>query len=120
MDRILVHSIPLDARVGVSDGERAVAQKVAIDVELSLDLVAAGREDALEQTVDYEQVCDVVATTVRSRSYRLIEALAEACAGAVLEAWPLVTEVRIQIRKPGALRARGIPYAAVEIVRRRG
>ncbi len=120
MDRIIVHSIPLDARLGVTEEERAREQEVAIDVELGLDLAPAAKTDALERSVDYDEVCDVVAATVRGRSWSLIETMAEACAGAVLEAWPVVQEVRIQIRKPGALRARGVPYAAVEVVRRRG
>jgi dihydroneopterin aldolase len=118
VDRVVVQDMPLSARVGVTEAERAREQDILVDLELGLDLARAGREDALEHTVDYEEVCDVVATTVRARSYRLIEAIAEACAEAVLAAFP-VTEVRVRVRKPGALRARGVPWAAVEVVRRR-
>ena len=118
MDRINVPELPLRARVGVTEAERSSEQDLLIDVELGLDLSRAGREDALEHTVDYEKVCDLLASTVRSRPYRLIEAVAEACAEAVLAAFP-VEEARVRIRKPGALRARGVPWAEVEIVRRR-
>ena len=120
MDRIIVHALPLDARVGVTEEERAREQKVAVDVELALDLAPAARADALEHTVDYEKVCDVVAATVRARSWVLVEAIVDACAVALLDAFPVVAEVRVQVRKPGALRSRGVPYAAVEVVRRRG
>ncbi|MGE0161037.1 MAG: dihydroneopterin aldolase [Gemmatimonadales bacterium] len=118
MDRIVVPALPLRARVGVTDAERAVAQDVLIDLELGLDLARAGREDALEHTVDYEKVCDVVAATVQAHPYRLIEAIAEACASAILSSFG-VQEVRVRVRKPGALVARGVPHAAVEVVRRR-
>lgn len=120
MDRIVVADLPLRTRVGVTDAERAEEQDVLIDVELSLDLSQAGRTDALEHTIDYEGVCDVVASTVRARAHRLIEAVAESCAAEVLSAFPSVVEVHVRVRKPGALRARGVPYAAVEVVRRRG
>jgi dihydroneopterin aldolase len=118
MDRILVPEIPLRARVGVPDAERSIEQDVIVDLELGLDLSRAGREDTLEHTVDYERACDVVAATVQARSYRLIEAIAEACADAVLAAFP-VEEVRVRVRKPRALQPMGVPWAAVEIARRR-
>jgi dihydroneopterin aldolase len=118
VDRIVLPQIPLRARVGVGAEERAHEQDVFIDLEVGLDLGDAGRADAIERTVDYERIVDVVAATVQSREYRLIEAIAEACAAALLGGFPL-TEVRVQVRKPGALRSRGVPYAAVEVVRRR-
>jgi dihydroneopterin aldolase len=119
VDRIIVAELPLLAHVGVTESERGREQDILIDAELGLDLSRAGREDALAHTVDYEKVCDVLASTVRARPYRLIETIAEACAEAVLGAFP-VDEARVRVRKPGALRPRGVPWAAVEVVRRRG
>ncbi len=119
VDRIFVPEIPMRARVGVTEAERASGQELSIDVELGLDLSPAGRGDALERTVDYERVCDVVDGVVRARAFHLIEAVAEACARGVLDAFPVIEEVRVHVRKPGALRSRGVPYAAVEVVRRR-
>ena len=89
LDRIIVPELPLRARVGVTEAERSREQDILIDIELGLDLRRAGRDDALEHTVDYERVCDVAAATVRSNSYRLIEAIAEACAEAMLAEFPV-------------------------------
>jgi dihydroneopterin aldolase len=118
VDRIIVPEIPVRARVGVSAEERAREQDVFIDVELGLDLGLAGREDAIEQTVDYERVVDLVVAAVQAREYRLIEAIAEACVAEIFKSFR-VTEARVRVRKPSALRAKGVPYAAVEVVRRR-
>jgi dihydroneopterin aldolase len=118
MDRIIVSEIPLRAHVGVSAEERAREQEVLVDVELGLDLGPAGREDALEHTVDYDKVAAVVAATVQGREYRLIEAIAEACVAELFKGFR-VSEALVRVRKPGALRAKGVPYAAVEVVRRR-
>jgi dihydroneopterin aldolase len=119
MDRIVVPGLPLRARVGVEDAERAAEQEIVVEVELGLDLGPAGRSDDLAHTVDYDTVCDVVARAVGARAFRLVEAVAEESARALLAAFGEVTEVRVQVRKPGALRARGVPYAAVEVTRRR-
>ena len=118
MDRIIVSQIPLRAHVGVTEHERADEQDIFVDFELGLDLAAAGKDDALDRTVDYEKVCDLVTNIVGAKSFHLIESIAEACAQAMLDAFP-VAEVRVRVRKPGALRSRGVLYAAVEVVRRR-
>lgn len=118
MDRIVIPGIPLEARVGVGEEERRAPQDVEIGVVLYLDLARAGASDALTDTVDYDAVCARVTDVVASRDYHLIEALAEDVAGAVLAGFE-VAEVEVRVEKPGALRARGVPFAAVEIRRRR-
>ncbi|MSR20840.1 MAG: dihydroneopterin aldolase [Gemmatimonadetes bacterium] len=119
VDRIILPEMPLRARVGVSAEERASEQEIFVDVELGLDLRPAGTSDDFGLTVDYEAVCEAVAAVARSRPFALIEAIAEECARVVLTAFA-VEEVRVRVRKPGALRSRGVPYAAVEVLRRRG
>jgi len=118
MDRIVVPDIPLQARVGVPEAERMEPQEVFLGLVLWLSLAEAAASDDLTMTVDYDAVCARVADVVTARPYRLVEAMAGAVAGAILEDFP-VDEVEVRVRKPGALRARGVPYAAVEIRRRR-
>jgi dihydroneopterin aldolase len=120
VDRIVVPGLPLRARVGVTDAERAVAQDVSLHVELGLDLRGAGVHDDLARTVDYDAVCVCLGAVVGAAEFRLIEAIAEACARALLSDFPSVEEARVEVRKPSALRSRGVPYAAVEVTRRRG
>ncbi len=120
MDRIVIAGIPLQARVGVTGEERASEQEVLVFVELRLDLREAGTRDALVGTIDYDAVCERISEVVRGREYRLIEAMAQSCAESLLAAFPGIVDVTVEVRKPGALRARGVPYAAVEVTRRRG
>ena len=119
MDRILIPGIPLRVRVGVPEDERAVEQDVRIALTLHLDLSRAGASDDLSDTVDYDAVCAVVTEAATKRPFRLIEAIAEEVAAAVLGDFGGVAEVDVGIEKPGALQDRGIPFAAVEITRRR-
>lgn len=119
MDRIVIPAVPLRAHVGITETEREAAQDITVGVTLHLDLRPAGAADDLASTVDYEAVCETVAEIVRARHYHLIEAIAEEVAAAIL-ARHSVAEVSVEVRKPGALAGRGVPYAAVEIHRHRG
>jgi dihydroneopterin aldolase len=108
----------IQARVGVGDDERAQPQELVVDVELHLDLTRAGQADELSATVDYEEVCALVKALPEGRSFKLIEAVAHAIAVSTLERFHVV-EVRVSVRKPGALAAWGVPFACVEVRRRR-
>jgi 7,8-dihydroneopterin aldolase/epimerase/oxygenase len=118
MDRIAVPELQLRARVGVGEEERARLQRVVLAVELHLDLSRAGASDDLADTVDYEAVCELAEEIVRSRPFNLIEAMAEAVASSLLERFD-ASEARVRVRKPGALARWGVPYAEVEVRRRR-
>ena len=118
MDRIVIPGIPLEARVGVSEDEMAGAQEVRVHLVLHVDLSAAGASDSLEDTVDYEAVCAAVADVVGRRPFKLIESMAAEVAAEVLRSFA-VEEIEVRIEKPGALRARGVPFAAVELRRNR-
>lgn len=110
--------LPLRARVGVTEAERAALQTILVDVELVLDLAPAAREDDLARTVDYGAVCELLDDVARSRPFRLIESVAERMAEALLERFS-VEGVRVRVAKPGALVEWGAPRAAVEVRRRR-
>jgi dihydroneopterin aldolase len=118
VDKIVVWELPVRARVGVTDAERAETQVLLVDVELVLDLSRAGRSDRLGDTIDYVAVCAALSEIAGARPFRLIEAVAEAMAQAVLERF-VVTEVGVRVKKPGALVAWNVAYAAVEIRRGR-
>lgn len=118
MDHILVPELRLQAHVGVGEEERARPQDLVIDVELGLDLAPAGVSDDLAATVDYEAVCALTDEVVRSRPFQLVETVAEEIAAAVLERFE-VAETVVRVRKPGALQAWGVPYAQIEVRRRR-
>lgn len=118
MDRILIPAIPLQARVGITEEERSAPQELRIGLALHVDLARAGASDDLGDTVDYDRVCATVSEVVGQRPFHLIEAVADVVATAVLQGFG-VAEVEVRVEKPAALRARGVPYAGVEIRRAR-
>ena len=116
MDKIVIPDFRISCYVGVPKEERDVAQDVLIDLELELDLFGSASSDDFSLTVDYDAVCETVAATVQRQPRKLIETIAEDVAEVLLANYP-VQVVKVQVRKPGALGRRGIPYVAVVIER---
>ena len=92
-----VHGLELFGRHGVNDDERRDGQTFLFDVTLE---IAEPKEDAIEATIDYRLVRDIVRGVNHAESYRLLETLAAAVADA-LNAELRVKSVRVTVRKPG-------------------
>ncbi len=111
LDRILLEGIEVPAALGVSKGERALRRPVGIDVELICDLTRSGRSDRLAHTIDYGDVYRVIEEVASKNDYRLVEALAERIAQALLAGFP-ITACTIAVRKhapvAGNLRSAGV------------
>ena len=117
-DHVRLNDIVLFAHLGVSEAERAVGQRIHIDLDLEVDLSRAGRTDALADTVNYEAVYQVVEAAVEGSRYRLLEALASAVISRVFETFP-ASRVGIRVRTPNVPFAGSLASAEVELWRRR-
>jgi len=83
---------------GVLPEEQTRPQPFEVDVELEVDLSAAGESDALDDTVDYSAVAEAVSRVVTSERYSLIERLATRIAE-VCHVDGRVTRVAVTVRK---------------------
>jgi dihydroneopterin aldolase len=118
-DHIVLADMAFFGRHGVGDEERSAEQEIDVDVELEADLARAGASDELADTVNYSRVFDVCRDIVENRSFKLLEAIAEAIAGRVLTDFPGVDGVVVRVRKPGVPIDGRLEYAGVSIERRR-
>jgi dihydroneopterin aldolase len=118
VDKILLQGIQFYGYHGLSEEERAVGGRYGVDVELALDLQAAGRSDNIADTVSYSDVHRLIMEVGQGRSFHLLEALAQAMAEAILECFP-VEEVLIRVKKQPPPVAGILDYAGVEIRRER-
>jgi dihydroneopterin aldolase len=103
VDRIFITALTAETVIGIYDWEREVKQKVEIDLEVWMDLTAAGRSDAIEDTLNYKLIAKRVLAFVEASSFRLVEALASEIARIVVEEFQ-VARVRVTVHKPGAIR----------------
>jgi dihydroneopterin aldolase len=97
-DIIRLKDLTVFGHYGVSPAEREVGQKIQLDIELSADLKAACESDSLKDTINYESVYANVMEVVSGRKHRLLEALGEDIAYALIQNFP-VSRVTINLRK---------------------
>lgn len=96
-DRILIDGLETAARIGVSDGERAVPQRLVMN--LALDTDWCGVADDITRTTDYAAVARWVEDACRASDCRLLETLGENLATGLLAEFPRVSAVTIELRK---------------------
>lgn len=119
MDRIFLRGMRFMACHGVLPHEREVPQPFEVDVEMGLDLRAAGESDDLDDTVNYAKVYDVVSTVLTVTRKYLIEALAEEIADDLLRDFDSLRWVRVTVHKPAAPIDGIFSDVGVTILRRR-
>jgi dihydroneopterin aldolase len=117
-DRIEVRGLRVVGTHGLLPEEQSRAQPFEIDLDVDADLSVAGRTDAIEETVDYGEVVLRASAVVTGHSYRLLEALAEGIAEAVL-ADGRVTSVGVAVRKLQPPVAADVGSVGVRITRSR-
>jgi len=118
-DRIFLQRMQFEGHHGVTDEERASPQTIELDVELQLDLRAAGSSDDLAQTVDYGDIFEICRAQVEQHSYHLLEGLAEAIATDVLTGFAAVDTVVVRASKPGVPLDGVVEEAGVSVERSR-
>jgi FolB domain-containing protein len=98
-DAIELRGLRLRAVVGVLEWERRVAQPLELDLDVHLDLAAAGASDDLRDTVDYGRLCQIAEQVAADGGFELLEALADHVARAVLDADARISSVAVAARK---------------------
>lgn len=119
MDKILVSGIEAYGFHGVYPEERTLGQTLVVDLEVSIDLRAAGVTDRLEDTISYVELDAIAREQVERTRYELIEAVAESIAKRVLEL-PGVEATTVRITKPRVPSPTLRGQVAVEIHRQKG
>lgn len=118
-DRIELRGLRVLGRVGILPTERAQDQPLEIDLDLEVDLAAAGASDSLDDTVDYGRVCDAAVAAVRDGHVDLLERLATKVADAALGLDPRITSVDVALRKLRPPVAHHLTSSGVRLVRSR-
>ena len=116
MDRILISGLREMGVHGVLAEEQERAQPFQVDLELVVDLAAAGSSDALADTVDYGAISDAVRRVVADEHHQLLERLAARIAE-VCRADARVNGVVVEVRKLQPPIAGQIDYVGVRIER---
>ena len=118
MDKIIIENLELIAEHGVFKEEKFLGQKFIISLEMTTDTREAGKTGNLNASTHYGFLADDVEKLFTSKSFDLIETCAEKIAEMILLKYPLISEVKVTVKKPWAPIRKHFDFVAVEITRK--
>jgi len=103
MDKVFIEGLEIETLIGIYDWERKIRQPLVFDIEMGFDNRKPAASDAIDETLNYKAVSKRLIQFVSASDFGLVETLAERCAELVLKEFD-VTQVRLKLSKPGAVR----------------
>ncbi len=116
MDKIILKNLKFYGYHGVLEVEREIGQHFEIDLVLYRDLIKSGEKDDIKDTIDYGLVFTAVERIVTGRKFKLLEAMAQNIAQAVLDEFG-PEKVTVTIRKRSIPINGALDYVGVEVTR---
>lgn len=104
MDTLNIKALNVSTKIGVYAWEQRINQQLLIDISINSDFSSC--EDCLDNTVDYAALCEKVTEFVASKSFQLIETVAQEVALLIKEQFK-VNQVTISVSKPHAIKNAG-------------
>ena len=111
-----ISGLSLYTHHGVSEAEREVGQRLVLDLRLDVGQTDATVTDAIEDTIDYDEVCQLVALIAQQRSHRTLERLCSTIADRLLADYEL-EGVWVKATKPEPPIALPVDEVSVEVWR---
>ena len=96
---IEISGLSLYTHHGVTDAEQEVGQRLVLDLRLDVGSSDATLTDRIEDTVDYGEVCQLVALVAQQKSLRTLERLCTVIADRLLAEYSLQS-VWVKAAKP--------------------
>lgn len=100
MDRMTLRRMVFYGYHGVFPEENKLGQKFYVDLDLRLDLSRAAKSDDVADTVNYAEIHELAKGIVEGAPVKLIEALADKIATAVLGTYTIIHEAEVSVTKP--------------------
>ena len=113
-----LRSLSIYTHHGVSDAEQEIGQRLEFDVSFDVPDCDAVLTDRIEDTVDYSEVCDIVALAATERSYRTLERLAQVVGQRLVERFGCHS-VRVRAAKPEPPLPISVQEVGVEVTQER-
>jgi dihydroneopterin aldolase len=102
MDSIFLEQVKLKVKLGVPAWERVLPQTILLDISMDYDLAAAGKSDAIADTIYYGEVIGRLNDSLHASQFQLVEALAEHVCQLILKEFG-AKRVKVKVAKPGIL-----------------
>jgi 7,8-dihydroneopterin aldolase/epimerase/oxygenase len=113
---IEITGLSLYTHHGVSAAEREVGQRLVVDLRLDVGETDATVTDSIADTIDYADVCQLVALIAQQRSHKTLERLCSTIANRLLADYEL-EGVWVKATKPEPPIALSVDEVSVEVWR---
>ena len=113
---IEITGLSLYTHHGVSEAEREVGQRLVLDLRLDVGETDATITDSIQDTIDYAEVCQLVALIAQQRSHKTLERLCSTIADRLLADYEL-EGVWVKATKPEPPIALAVDEVSVEVWR---
>ena len=111
-----ISGLSLYTNHGVSEAEREVGQRLVLDLRIDIGETSATVTDSIDDTVDYAEVCQLVALIAQQRSHKTLERLCSTIADRLLADYD-VESVWVKATKPEPPIALSVDEVSVEVWR---
>lgn len=114
-DVISIHNMSVPCFIGIHRHERHERQTLLVDLDLYLKPAVTGGNTTLSSSIDYSRVYGEIRFLLEACHFRLLETAAQALCSYLLADSPAdrnqagVEAVRLQLRKPSALKSEAVP-----------
>ena len=102
MDYITIKNLKIFAHHGVFEQETENGQNFYVNAKLYVDMERAGETDALDDAVNYGEVCLFLDSFLKEHTYKLLEKAVTETMQAVLVQFPAVNGLELELSKPQA------------------
>ncbi len=103
MDAIIIEGLKVDTVVGVFAWERQIIQPLSIDLTVATSLEKVAHSDALDDTLNYVELCEITATTIQHAKPKMLEHAAQLVIEALFDHFAAIESIQITIRKPAII-----------------
>lgn len=104
MDTLNINALNAVTKIGVYAWEQRITQRVLIDISIPSDF--SNCQDTLANTIDYDALCKKVTEYVESKSFQLIESVANEVAQLIQKDFN-VPKLTVAVSKPHAVKNAG-------------
>ena len=102
MDIIFLNEVKIQTKLGVPEWERMAPQTIVLDIEIAMPNSKSCETDDIQDTIDYGAIVNRMRETLATKSFQLVEALAEHLCQLIMQEFG-APWVKIRVAKPGIL-----------------
>lgn len=102
LDEIRIRGLRIFAHHGVFQEETRLGQTFVVNATLYTSTREGGLRDSLEDTISYADVCLFLTDFLQKNTWKLLEAAVEHTCRALLQHFPLLRGVELELEKPSA------------------